>query len=132
MKVLHNQHKKESRDFVKELRDKNPDFDYEIINYPDCVNEYEYISKFPSVLIDCPEYYDEENDNDVPKHEEYATSRAVEDADISFIDAVIERQERVNRRAEENTPEGADTGPPSDIQFQIAQRPKYSDLHGNR
>lgn len=52
MIILHNQHDKDSRDFVDKYGDNN-----QIIEYPECVEKYVYISAFPSVVIDVPAYY---------------------------------------------------------------------------
>ena len=51
MIILHNQHDKDSRDFVEKYGQGN-----EVIEYPECIEHYPNISAFPSVVIDVPEY----------------------------------------------------------------------------
>ena len=55
MIILHNQHDKDSRDFVEKYGEGNT-----VIEYPECVEQYIYISAFPSVVIDVPAYYQPE------------------------------------------------------------------------
>jgi hypothetical protein len=52
MIILHNQHDKDSRDFVEKYGEGN-----EIIDYPKCVELYPNISAFPSVVIEVPAYH---------------------------------------------------------------------------
>lgn len=52
MIILHNQHDKDSREFVEKYGSGNT-----IIEYPECVEKYTYVSAFPSVIIDVPAYY---------------------------------------------------------------------------
>ena len=54
MIILHNQHDKASRDFVVKYGESHTIYDY-----PDCLNHYNTISTFPTVVINVPGYYQE-------------------------------------------------------------------------
>lgn len=81
MKLLHNDLDKNSRDFLEKYRN---EFE-EILNYPECLEKYPYISAFPSIVFNIPAryvpqqkfdgIYDEENNEVfapiiIPEHNE--------------------------------------------------------------
>lgn len=49
MIILHNQHDKDSREFVEKYKDGN-----EVLNYPECLQQFSDISGFPSVVVTLP------------------------------------------------------------------------------
>ena len=51
MIILHNELDKTSRDFVESCHEGNV-----VLNYPDCVKQFPYISAFPSVVVEVPSY----------------------------------------------------------------------------
>lgn len=48
--ILHNPHDRLSREFVNTYKEGNT-----VLNYPECVQSFPYISAFPSVVVDLPE-----------------------------------------------------------------------------
>jgi len=130
MKVLHNPHTKESRELINQL--KQSDFnDFEIINYPDCVDEYPYITKYPAVLIYVPQYTDDIEEINVQPHEEYATSRDITSEEVAdFCKHICERERFLKQIISgiNNFAELRPDIPEQKPEFQIAQRPEYSDI----
>ena len=54
MIILHNQHDKSSREFIDKYGNSNIVYDY-----PKCLEYYDCISSFPTIVIDVPAYYQE-------------------------------------------------------------------------
>ncbi|MFW6242662.1 MAG: hypothetical protein ACOC2W_00725 [bacterium] len=54
MIIYHNQHDKNSRDFISRYGDKHTIYDY-----PECLNHCNTISSFPTIVIHVPSYYQE-------------------------------------------------------------------------
>lgn len=79
--ILNNQHDKVSRDFVNLYGDGKT-----ILNYPNCLEYFQSISAFPSVVIKVPPYR-------IPEHQEQVVNSETGETEIITIPEEIQETE---------------------------------------
>lgn len=112
MILIHNDFEEKSRELINEYGD-----EYEVLEYPSCVEDFPAISAFPSVAIEVPSYHYSGTDvsGNVPGHFQMAR-----DPDLGAIPELADYQQQVRDRAANNPPkDGAEEIEPVDKRFTL-------------